>query len=111
LTQDVVLFNLPAKGYVSDTRIKTAVTCTLTTTALTGLGTAASNVYYQAQTYNIQAAVGATNLSDVTAARGSSTAAATDVVASLITTAGAETVDTLAVGCAVDYSLLWGVLP
>jgi|WetSurMetagenome_2_1015567.scaffolds.fasta_scaffold01336_8 hypothetical protein len=110
LTQDVVLFQLPANGYVSDMRIKTAVACTGTTTAVTGLGTAGSHELFRVHTFDIQAAVAATNKSDTIAAAGSYTTAAENVVASLITTSGAEYIDTLAAACAVDYWLLWGVL-
>jgi hypothetical protein len=111
LTQDVIIFTLSAKGFVSDTRIKTAVACTGTTTALTGLGTAASNAYFQAQTYDLQPAAANTNYSDTTAFRGAPNAVQADVVASLKTTAGAQFIDTLAAGCAVEYWLLVGTLP
>jgi hypothetical protein len=109
LTQDVVLFQLPAKGYVTDTRITGVAACTGTTTALSGLGTATNTVYYQAQTYNIAPGPGDTNFSDVTAARGSTNKAAVNVVASLITTG--TNVNTLVAGCSISYEISYSVLP
>jgi hypothetical protein len=111
LTQDVVLFQLPVNGYVDDWRIKTAAACTGTTTATTGLGTTDNNVYYRAATYDIQAAPSATNKSDLVSVVGSTSTAAVNVVASLVTTAAIQFVDTLAAGCAVDYWVKWAVLP
>jgi len=111
LTQDVVLFQLPSNGFITDASLKTAVACTGATTALSGLGTASNNVIYRAQTYDIAAPVSATNFSDAITTAGRDTTAAENVVASLATTAAVQYVNTLAAGCAVDYSVLWGVLP
>jgi hypothetical protein len=109
-TQDVILFQLPSNGYVDPpVRIKTATACTGSATALTGLGTAGNNVFYRAQTYDIQAAPSATNFGDALAASGSTTTAAVNVVASLITTI--NNIDQLVAGCAVDYWVKWAVLP
>lgn len=110
LTQDVVLFQLPAKGHVTDWRIKANTACTGTTTAKTGLGTTGNDVLFRAQTYDIQAAPGNTNLANgPTAGTGSDTHAATNIVGSLITTVA--DIDQLVAGCAVDFWVLWGVLP
>jgi hypothetical protein len=110
LTQDVVLFQLPVKGKVSDWRIKTNTACTGTATANTGLGVTGSNVLFRAQTYDIQAAPGNTNLTEgPTAGAGSGTSAAINVVASLITTV--NNVDQLVAGCALDFDILWSGLP
>ena len=110
LTQDVVLEALPAKAQVSDWRIKTNTICTGATTAKVGLGTTASNVLFRAQIYDIGAAVSGTNLTTgPTAGAGSNTAAATNLVASLITTV--ENVDAIVDTCKVDIWVLYGVLP
>jgi hypothetical protein len=109
LTQDVALFQKPANGFIDSYSMKTAVACTGTTTALTGLGTATNNVLYHAQDYNIAAAVSATNYSDTFSGYGRSTTAAENVVASLITTV--EHVDDLVAGCAIDFWVASGVLP
>jgi len=109
VTQDVVLFALPAKGYVDGMRIKTNVVCSGATTATAGLGTASTHAYYRDHTYDIAAAVSDTNKTDVLAATGSDTAAGVNVVASLVTTV--ENVDALADTCKVDYWVKWGVLP
>lgn len=110
LTQDVALFELPARGHVTDWRIKTNTACTGTTTAKTGLGTTGSNVLFRAQTYDIQAAVSDTNLTNgPTAGTGSETHATTNIVASLITTV--KTVDALVSGCTLDLWVQWAVLP
>lgn len=112
LTQDVVLFQLPGKGKVSDWRIKSNIACTGAATANSGLGTTGNNVLFRAQTYDIAAAVSDTNLTEgPTAGAGSGTAAATNIVASVITTSGTQYIDTLAAGCAIDYSVMWAVLP
>ncbi len=107
-TQDPVLFQLPANGYVSDTRIKPAVACDgkTATASLGGLGLTGNVTYYQAKTVDLNT-VSAANVVDITAAKGSTTAAAINVVASLAATGNIEN---LAADCAVDYWLLWGVL-
>lgn len=110
LTQDVILVALAAKGHVTDYRIKVGVRCTGATTALTGLGTTASNVLYRAANYNIDQVVSDTAIATgPPTAGGSDTHAGTNVVGSLVTTV--QNVDQLVVGCTVDYWLLWGVLP
>jgi hypothetical protein len=110
LTQDVVLFQLPAKGKVTDWRVKTATACTGTATAITGLGTTANDVLFLAASYDVQAAPAATNLQEgPTAGTGGGTAAATNIVASLITTV--NNVELLVAGCGVDVWVEWAVLP
>jgi len=110
LTQDVVLVALPANWHVTDWSVNTAVVCTGATTALSGLGVTANTTLFRAQTYDIMAAVAATNLTTgPTAGAGANTAAATNLIASLITTV--SNVDQLVVGCAIDYRVLWGVKP
>jgi hypothetical protein len=111
LTQNVVLFQLPAKGYVENLRVKTAVACTGATTAVTGAGSALYNALYRPVAFDIAAAVSDTNLSDVLTTRGSSTVAAVNVVASLLTTTGAQYIDTLAADCAIDYWFKYSILP
>jgi hypothetical protein len=108
VTQDVVLFQLPAKGYVHDIRIKPKTACTGATTATTGLGVTGSTTLFQAAR-DIMAGPGDTNIWDAIAASGSYTAAAVNVVASLVTTVA--NVDALVAGCAVDYWVNWSVLP
>lgn len=109
VTQDAVLFALPAKGYVESIRIKTNTACTGATTANVGLGTTGTHAYYRDHTYDIAAAVSATNKSDTIAATGSDTAAATNVVASLVTTV--ENVHDIVDTCKIDFWVKWGVLP
>ena len=110
LTQDVVLFQLPAAGHVLSYRIKTATACTGATTILTGLGTASTNTFYLAQTYNLITAVSATNISPALPVNmGSDTASAVNIVASLITTVA--NVDQIANGCSFAVHVLWSVLP
>ena len=110
LTQDVVLFALPARGHVENWRIKSAVACTGATTIKTGLGTTGNNVLFRALTYDLKAAVGDTNItSGPTAGAASDTHAATNVVASVITTV--ENVSDIAAGCAVDFWIHSVVLP
>jgi hypothetical protein len=109
-TQDVVLFQLPAKGKVTDWTMQTVAACTGATTASSGLGTAANNVLFRTQSYDIAAAPGATNIVEgPTAGAGAGTSAAINIVASLITTVA--NVDQLVAGCAVDYEVLWAVKP
>jgi len=109
-TQDVVLFQLPAKGKVLDWRIKSNTACTGNTTFKTGLGITGSNVIFRALTYDAMAAVADANVSEgPTAVPATSTHAAVNILASLIATV--TTIDATAVGCAVDFWVLWGVLP
>lgn len=110
VTQDAVLVALPARTQITDWRIKTSVACTGATTIKTGLGTTTSNVLYRAQTYDMMAAVADTNLTTgPTAGAGSITAAATNLVASLISTV--ENLSEVVAGCAVDFWILSAVLP
>lgn len=110
LTQDVTLFQLPARGHIGNWRIKTATACTGATTIKTGLGTTGNNVLFRALTYDLMAAVSDTNLTNgPTAGAGSDTHAATNIVASVITTV--ENIDQVASGCAIDFYLSWAVLP
>ena len=108
LTQDVVLFQLPAKGSVDHWRIVPVAACTGSTTAVTGLGTATNNVFYRLSTFDIQAAPGDTNFDGNISATGSTNLAAVNVVASLTNTV--DNIDQLVTGCAVDYKLEWSVL-
>jgi hypothetical protein len=108
-TQDVVLFQLPAGGFIGNGSVKTAVACTGTATALTGLGTTSNDVVFRAATYNIAAAVSATNFSDVFPAVGRTTTAAENVVASLVTTV--NNIELLVAGCEVDYWVRYATLP
>jgi len=109
-TQDVVLFQLPAKGKVLDWRIKSNTACTGNTTFKTGLGITGSNVIFRALTYDLMAAVSDANVTEgPTAVPATSTHAAVNILASLIATV--TTIDATAVGCAVDFWVLWGVLP
>jgi len=110
LTQDVVLFQLPAKGKVLDWRIKSNTACTGNTTLKTGLGITGSNVIFRAQTYDLMAAVADANVSEgPTAVPATSTHAAVNVLGSLIATV--SNISSTAVGCAVDFWVLWSVLP
>jgi hypothetical protein len=110
LTQDVVLFVLPARGHITDYRIKLAVRCTGAATALTGFGTIGTNTLYRAQNYDIDTAVGNTNIANgPPTGAGSDTHGVTEVVGSLINTV--NNIDQLVAGCAVDYWALWGTLP
>ena len=110
LTQDVTLFQLPAKGKVTDWRMKTAVVFTGAATAVSGLGVAGSDVLFRAASYDLTVAVSDTNLaSGPTAGVGGGTAAAINVVASLITTV--NNVDQLAAGAELDVWVQWSILP
>ena len=111
LTQDIVLFQLPANGFVDPlARVKTATACTGATTALiTDFGLTGTAAYYKTGlTYDIAAAVTATNLlSTAFTALGADTAAATNVTARITTSVA--NVDQLVTGCSVSISLKWGV--
>ena len=110
LTQDVTLFQLPIKGKVTDWRMKTAVVFTGAATAVSGLGVTGSDVLFRAASYDLTAAVSDTNLaSGPTAGVGGGTAAAINVVASLITTV--NNVDQLAAGAELDVWVQWSILP
>jgi hypothetical protein len=110
LTQDIVLVALPANWQVTDWSIKSGVACTGATTALTGLGDTESNVFFRAATYDIAAAPGVTNLTTgPTAGAGANTSAATNLLASVVTTIA--NVDQLVAGCSFDVHVLHGVKP
>ena len=110
LTQDVTLFQLPIKGKVTDWRMKTAVVFTGAATAVSGLGVTGSDVLFRAASYDLTVAVSDTNLaSGPTAGVGGGTAAAINVVASLITTV--NNVDQLAAGAELDVWVQWSILP
>ncbi len=113
LTQSVTLAGLPANGYVSEYRIKSATACTGTTTLLTGLGTASTpNLYLVSAStgYDLQAAVSATNLTmSLPIAAGSDTTAAVNLVASL--TATVDNIDQIAAGCSFAVWVLTSTLP
>ena len=106
----MTLVALAGRGNVTDYRIKVGVRCTGATTALTGLGTTGTNSLYRALNYNIDQVVGDTAIATgPPTGGGNDTHAATNVVASLVTTV--NNVDALVTGCGVDFWLLQGVLP
>lgn len=112
LTQNITIFAIPARGFVSRLRIKTAVAFTGTATAIATLGTTASNVFYLTATYNLQTAVSDTNYAPSTGALanvGSDTAAGTNFVLGLTTTV--QNITSIAAGSAVDIWVLWSTLP
>jgi hypothetical protein len=113
LTQDIVLFALPAQGSVdTPLRMKTRTACSGAATALiTSLGDTASDTYFASGlTYDLTAAVSATNLSNVLpTALGADTSASTNITVTLTTTV--NNVDQLATGCAVDFWVKWAILP
>lgn len=111
LTQSVVLGPLGAKGNVTDFRIKSAVVCTgTTTTANTGLGTTGTINLYRVENYSLIVAPGNGNMiTGPPTGGGNDTHAATNLVASLVTTG--TNVDTMAADCAVDYWVGRVVLP
>jgi hypothetical protein len=109
LTQDIVLAPLPANWQVDNWSIKTGTACTGATTALTGLGDTENNVFFRVATYDIAAAPGVTNLTTgPTVGAGANTSAATNLVASVITTIA--NVDQLS-PCSFDVHVAWGVKP
>jgi len=113
VTQPLTVLALPANGAVEDVRIKTAVACvngggtaTITSVGLTGT----ANYYATGLTYNLETAVGDTNLLwPAMAARGSNTVAGTNVTITL--TADAGNIQDWADGCSVTTHLKWAVLP
>jgi len=110
LTQSVVLGPLGALGNVTDYRVKTAVVCTGAATAVTGLGTTGTINLYRFENYDLNAAVANTNLATgPPTGGGNDTAAATNLIASLITTV--NNIDAMAAGCAADYWVGRVVLP
>ena len=109
LTQDIVLFQLPARGFVDAERIKSNVACTGPASVAAGLGVAGTVGFFRTRDYDVQAVVSNTNLTNELTNPGSTTAAAINVEANLVTTV--QNVDQIADGCAVDYWVKWGVLP
>lgn len=110
LTQAVTLFQLPANGYISHYRVKTATACTGPTTLTATLGSTGSTTLFSTALYDLKAAVSATNFTNVAPlVTGSDTAAATNVVAGLIATVA--NVDGIAAGCSWDTWIKWAVLP
>ncbi len=112
LTQSVVLFQLPARGFVQAYRVKSDLACTGNTTLKTGVGTSSSSDFYlvSATGYDLMAAVSNTNVSTaLPLAFGSDTNAAVNIVSSLTST-GANISATTA-GCSYDLSVEWAVLP
>jgi hypothetical protein len=90
--------------------MKSGVAVTGVTTAVSGLGVTANNVLFRAASYDLKAAVAATNLTEgPTAGTGSGTAAATNVVASVVTTV--DNVDQIVAGGRLDVWVQWSVLP
>lgn len=109
LTQDIVLFQLPARGFVDGERIKSNVACTGPASVAAGLGVAGTVGFFRTRDYDVQAAVSNTNLTNELTNPGSTTAAAINVEANLVTTI--NNVDQIADGCAIDYWVKWAVLP
>ncbi len=112
LTQNLAIFQLPAKGYVQAFRIKSATACTGASTLVTGLGTASSTSRFlnSAVGYDLKAAVSATNFNNnAVITPGSDTSAAVNIVASLVSTG--SNIDQIAAGCSFGVSVLYGVLP
>lgn len=114
--QSIVLFNLPANGFVSSFRIKGTTACSGVTTAnVLQLGTAGDTTFWDLETaYNLLSAVSNTNFSwldnlDSEMFAGSSTVAATDISARI--TADTQNIELIATGCAFDVTVLWSVLP
>jgi hypothetical protein len=112
LTQNIVLFQLPAKGYVHNFRIKNTTAFAGTTTLLAGLGTASSPILFLVSAvtgYNLNAAVSATNLTTaIPLVTGSDTTAAVNLVLSLTSTV--DNLTSISAGV-VDVWILWSVLP
>jgi hypothetical protein len=112
LTQNIVLFGLPANGFVQSYRIKSAVQCTGTASLASGLGTASSPNFYliSATGYDLEAAVSATNITTaLPLLTGADTSAAVNVVASLTSTG--QNIDQVTAGCSFTVSVLSGLLP
>jgi len=94
-------------------KLKTAVACgnaggtaTITDVGLTGT----AGYYSTGLTYNLETAVGDTNqLFPALAARGSNTAAGTNVTITLLADAG--NIEDWADGCSITTYLKWAVLP
>ncbi len=111
LTQSIILFPLPANGYVKNFRIKNSTIFAGTTTLTAGLGTTATTGLFlvSATGYNLMAAVAATNISTVNPlVSGADTTAATNIVLSLTSTV--QNLSSISSG-AVDVWVFWSTLP
>lgn len=111
LTQSIILFPLPALGYVQKYRIKTSTAFAGTTTLTAGLGTTAQGGFFllSATGFNLNAAVTNTNMSTaMPLVAGSDTAVATNVVLSLTSTV--SNISSVSDGV-VDVWVLWSVIP
>jgi len=111
LTQNIILFALPARGYVSSYRVKSSTAFTGTTTLKAGLGTTASTDFFLVSStgYDLKAAVSATNMTTtLPLAEGSDTAAGTNAVLSLTSTV--DNLSAIATG-ALDVWVLFSTLP
>lgn len=111
VNQNITLFGLPANGAVNGYRFKTSTACTGTTTLTIGLGTASNTQLYAAgDSYDLQAAVSATNLTTTFPLLfGSDTASAVSGVVPMISTG--SNIDQVTAGCSFDVHVLWAVLP
>jgi hypothetical protein len=103
----------PANAVLDRVRLKTAVACAgLTTITITQLGTTASATeFLAAATYDLMAAVTATNLLWPAIATPGLTAAGTNWTVTVATATGAEKVDDITNGCSFDINARWSVLP
>lgn len=112
VTQALTVLALPANGAVEDVRIKTAVACTNAggTATITDVGlTGTAGYYATGLTYNLETAAGDTNLLwPALAARGSNTAATTNVTVTLAADVG--NIEDWADGCSFTVNLRWGVV-
>jgi hypothetical protein len=112
LTQTITLFQLPAKGFVHNARIKSATACTGVTTLTTSLGVTGTDTFFISTLYDLMAAVSATNLTNALLLKvGSSTASAVNVTAPLIATGIGKTMQDVVDGCSFTAWIEWSVLP
>ncbi len=111
LTQALVLFQLPAGGFVHGARLKSRVACSGATTITVSLGVTGNVTFFVSSLYDLIAAVADTNFSTTLAAgaAGSTTNAAINVVAGLTTTV--QNIDAIANGCSFDAWVHWASLP
>ena len=110
-SQSVTLFQLPAGGFVEFVRIKSTTACTGTTTATATIGDTTSATKFRSTTYDLMAAVAATNVAGAAALAAPSTTAAANVVVGLAVTGSSKYISDIAAGCAFDVHIKWGVLP
>lgn len=108
LTQDVVLFQLPASGCVEVGRLKSSVAFTGAATTTASIGVAGTNTFFLAA-QNVKSAVSATNLFAFTAGKCSSSTAAINVVAGIVTTT--DNITALVALSAFDVWVKTSVLP